>query len=465
MPEFLWYFGNKSEKYSKECLNANKATEVSGMLVNYENDDETPKTKKDKKAIDTGYKISGWLGTVDKQEHIDEELNTIAIFAHGKLVHEDLLKDLKEGGLFTKYLIGEIDADFLDDDPNQDIITSARQSLKEDDPKFELLKNNVKRHVKNIGSKWIPWRNELKGNEALKRPSIRDWYETIEGRDRQKQAKELLGKIEAGEYPDQDTKKEIYKGTLVGFHRLALTDQLRLLDNLETEKDFDQFSKIFGEIIEVERVDYYNITKTRLKIIDKLQDLVDGDHKERVIQEHLFNALWLVDQSWDQARTNLRMEERVTTAFKKVEGRLTDEELKARLDIRYQDISGKHVIIELKRYSANVQFQPLMAQISKYRSALRKCLEVEYPNSHKDMPIEVICITGKKPRSEEPAEVDEHHLRAYNTRIITYNEIITNAFDTYRDYLKANERLSGLVTILNDIDKDFAIDEKSNIEE
>jgi hypothetical protein len=449
--EFLWYFGAESKKYVGDCPNANRVTLVSDVLSVGEND------------RDTGYRISGWLGTVDGQEHIDEESNTIAIFAHGKLVHEDLLKDLKEGGIFTKYLIGEIDADFLDDDPNNDSITSARQSVKEDDPRFGILKENVKRHVKSVGLKWGPWRKELKANEVLQtRPSIRAWYETIKGKDRQKQAKELLGKIESGEYPDQETKKEIYKGTLVGFHRLSLTDQLSLLNKLETERDFELFSQLFGEIIEVERVDYYNITRSRLLVIEKLKEIVDSNKKEKVIQQHIFEALWLIDSSWDQAMSNTRMEERVTTEFKRVEDKLTDDELKARLDIRYQHISEKHVIIELKRFSANVDFQTLMIQVSKYRTALRKSLKAYFPNFHESMPIEVVCVTGRRPHSEESAETDEQMLRALNTRIITYDEILTTAFNTYRAYLQANERLSSLVTILNDIDKDFAIDESSD---
>jgi hypothetical protein len=76
-------------------------------------------------------------------------------FSWGKLIHEDILKDIKEGGVFTKYLIGEIRADFLDSDDEEDMATSDRQSLKENDPRFELIKAYIQNDIlKVIQSKW-----------------------------------------------------------------------------------------------------------------------------------------------------------------------------------------------------------------------------------------------------------------------------------------------------------------------
>src|SRR5690606_25584158 len=111
--------------------------------------------------VERGYRVSGWIGTVDKQENIDDETNTIVVFAHGKLIHEDVLSDLKEGRVFTKYIIGEIDAEFMDDNEAEDIVTSARQSVKQNDPRYEALKDYVKRVLNQIGNRWTGLRNEV----------------------------------------------------------------------------------------------------------------------------------------------------------------------------------------------------------------------------------------------------------------------------------------------------------------
>src|SRR6266446_5832725 len=118
--EYIWLIGEDSEKYAALCTNLKSKESLKG------------KVGKEK-----SYKVSGWVGTFDEQKSIEEGNNTIVIQAWGKIVHEDILKDLKEGGLFTKYLIGEIRADFLDLDDQPDIVTSDRQRLKENDPRFQ----------------------------------------------------------------------------------------------------------------------------------------------------------------------------------------------------------------------------------------------------------------------------------------------------------------------------------------
>ncbi len=60
--------------------------------------------------------------------------------SRGKLIHEDLLSAVKATGVYSKYLMGEIHADFVDDDKADDIATSDRQSLKENDERFIALK-------------------------------------------------------------------------------------------------------------------------------------------------------------------------------------------------------------------------------------------------------------------------------------------------------------------------------------
>ncbi|MDQ3301955.1 MAG: ATP-binding protein, partial [Actinomycetota bacterium] len=105
--------------------------------------------------------MTGWIGTVDEQKSIDEENNAITIFAHGKLIHEDVLGDLKEGGIFSKYLIGEIYADFMDANDEDDIVTSGRQSVKQDDERYEKLRELVRKSIKTIQNRWSGLRNDV----------------------------------------------------------------------------------------------------------------------------------------------------------------------------------------------------------------------------------------------------------------------------------------------------------------
>lgn len=431
--QYLWYFGNASQHFKEICSNA----------VDTRHTPATVDSEKD-------FQISGWIGTVKKQNQIYEAINGIVIFANGKLVHENLLKDMKEGGVFTKYIIGEIDADYLDSD-DEDIITSARQSLLEDHPRFIQLKKFVQKGViREIGTNWQRWRREAGARKTLTdRPNIKRWYDRLEG-DQKDQAKNLFGKIEALDEVNEADKKEFYKSSIFAFERLAITHQLSILNNLETERDFERISEIFGNLTDLARVHYYDIAKMRVNIIKKFKELVDENTKEKVIQKHIFNSLWLLDPSWERAATNSRMEETVKKEFDKVADKLSDEEKKARIDIRYQTVAGKHVIIELKRYSVPTNIYELLAQMKKYKNALQKCLP-RFGDAYNNMAIETISITGKRPRTDDVDRL----LIADGARWMTYDDLIENALNSYQDYLKAEKRISELVQIIESIDEDF----------
>ena len=282
------------------------------------------------------------------------------------------------------------------------------------------------------------------------RKNIKRWYDQLEG-DQKDSAKELLGKIEALEAGEAD-KKELYKASMLAFERLSITQKLSILNRLETEKDFKLISKIFGDLMELARVLYYDIAKGRVEIIKRFKETVDKDKKERVIQEHIFNALWLLDPSWELATTNMRMEETVTREFKKIDADLTDAERKARIDIRFQTVSGINVIIELKRYSVPVDVHDLGKQISKYKNALQKCLDEKFPDKPKR--IEIFCIMGSRPSGGDDDTV-KNHLAAYSARYMTYDELIDNALNSYQEYLNAEKRISELASIIDSLDEDF----------
>ena len=433
--EYLWYFGNESKRFGDLCRNLEGQANCRSAEVN----------------ANGNYRVRGWIGTVKKTTQVNEDTNNIVIFANGKLVHQDILGGMQEGGIWTKYIIGEIDADFLDKNAEDDMITSSRQTVNEDDPRYKLLIDFLKIGViREIASSWKRLRKASAAKDVLaKRKNIKRWLERFEG-DQYDYAYDLLGRVETLDVDVESEKLPLFRAIMYAFERLAVTQQLSILNSLETTKDFELISSIFGNLTDLTRVHYYDIAKVRVELIKKFQRLVDDDKKERVIQEHIFRALWLLDPSWERAASNARMEETVMKEFDRVTNRLSDEEKRARIDIRYQSVSGSHVIVELKRYSRPVEFYSLLSQLRKYKDALQKCLSSKF-GSFAHLPIATVCITGSRDLSEE----EERHLITANVRWLTYDELIQNALMSYSEYLKAEKRISDLVQIIDSIDEDF----------
>ncbi len=70
------------------------------------------------------------------------------------------------------------------------------------------------------------------------------------------------------------------------------------------------------------------------------------------------------------------------TEFAEIDARLTNEQQAGRIDIRYRTAAGKHLIIELKRYSVSVLTSDIIRQIGKYPTALQNAFGA-VPNEHR----------------------------------------------------------------------------------
>ncbi len=431
--QFLWYFGKESAWCKSLCTNAVKTFELD-PLIN----------------VSKNYKVSGWIGTVDEAKNDDDLNNTIVIYAHGKLIQEDILKEFKEGGVYTKYLIGDIEAEFLDLDGEDDIVTSDRQSVKEDDERFIELAEFIHKVLKTIQNLWSGLRYDIGTQVAFQNPILKEWYGTLQG-DNRTYARQLFGKIESLKITDSKSKIELYKASILAFEKLALANTLSVLNSLETTTDFEVLKALFGGIDDIEAAHYYQIVKGRIQVLKMFEEIVP-ESKEQIIQTYIFDHLWLLDASWERAAANHRVEQSVTKEFAKIDAGLSDEEKSGRIDIRYRSAAGKHIIIELKKYDKKVNVYDLMEQVNKYQTALEKCLNAVEP--HQRHVVESICIIGSPPSPTDRPQMVEDSLRAARSRFILYDTLIAQTYDSYKDYLEAQKKISSLISLIDRLDED-----------
>ena len=415
--QFVWYLGEASRWAADAAENATTKT-VLDDVVNTE------------EPLAEQFRVQGWIGTVDKPGDLEENDNVIVLLARGKLIQEDVLSQFQEAGVYANYIVGEIHADFLDEDDREDIVTSDRQRIKEDDPRYERLKTYLREQViARIRKEWTDLRLAQGVKKARENPVLAEWLGQYQG-DLRKQAETILAKVETFKFQDDEAKKELYKSSVLAFERLALRSAISKLEALETQEEFETLAKLFDDIDELEAAHYYQIVKTRLQVLRKFADILP-DAKERVVQTYLFNHLWLLDPSWERASTNRRVEESVGREFAAVTDKLTPEQRSGRLDIRYKTAAGKHIIIELKRYDRSVGVYELSEQVGKYISALRTCLIEQYQEMNPD--IEAICVIGSQP--SDWSVTTERILSSMNARYITYDVLIRQTQESYAEYL------------------------------
>ena len=401
--------------------------------------------------INDSYHISGWIATAEKPSDLGEN-NKISIVSRGKLAQEDILASYGEGGVYASYIIGEIQADFLDSDDEKDISTSNRQQYIEDDERYQALKAHIFKLLKNVKNKWTDLRKE-KATERVTNssPVIKEWYEGLSTSSR-KYAKKLFAVIETMHFDGDDEKKrEFLRYGILAFERLKISEKLESIDNDDLISDLLRFGEVFADLQEIEASLYWEIANERVKVIRSLADSCDTNAKEKVLQKHIYDNLWLLNPSWERAtRGSERLEQSVAKEFKDLESNLSEEERTGRLDIRYRNTSGVHVIVELKRYQPTykVDVYDLHRQIDKYRNALKKCLKAI---GRENEPITAICIIGEGVLPPEMSLEEANNKLAGSGRIIIYDMLIHNALESYSEYLEREAKVGKLRALIDQI--------------
>lgn len=435
--QYLWTFGDAGLRCRDAARN----------LVEHE--------EREGSVDDTGYVMDGWIATAFKSGQLKdpdtrESLNNLVVMVRGKLAQEDILEEFGEGGLYTKYLFGEVHADFLDLDDEDDIATTSRQRLIEEDPRYRALKNKLNAELKWIESRWTQLRNQQGTDEALMFPQIKEWFGCLDG-DQKKSAERLFGRINQLPIEDDDQKRQLFVSGVLAFESLKLRSMLHRLDEVSTE-NLEALGDVFIQLDDLEASAYYQIAKDRLQVIRKLTNLVDDNAKEKALQKHLYKHLWLLDPSWERATHTAHMEKGVRTALDAVYGNLTEEQKSSRLDIYYCTTGNKHVIIELKRANRVLTTNTLHAQISKYYSATEQVLDA---NGKGNEPIEVICVIGRRLSDWDESPTGESRsretLEANNARVVTYDSLIENALKAYQDYVDRGEEAGRVYKLIQEI--------------
>ncbi len=395
--------------------------------------------------------VNGWIGLVKESGSLQsgsDNLNKISVLSRGKVAQEDILDTFREGGLYTKYVIGELEADFLDSTENEDIATSSRQNFIQSDQRFIQLIKFVEEELKFLSSERAKIKDEEGVERAQEIPALKDWYNSL-GTDSRNEAKKLFGKINQIA-TDEVHRKTLYKHGVLAFEHLQHKKKITQLEQLDLE-NLETVVKLFSELDDIEATWYHEITGGRLDMIRKLSQDVTDDVLEKIIQEHIYTHLWLLDPSWDRATETPTMEQTVAKSFRKVSGKLTSEERKGRLDIRYKKTSGKHVIIELKRSSVTISSNQLMDQVDKYVQALKKQLRA----ANESASVEVICLVGKDLSDWEDSErrqTSERSMEARNIRVVTYQQLIKDAEASYQSYLEKEQDRGRIRDLLDSIE-------------
>lgn len=437
--QFVWRYGSKGATAAARCTAAAENAPRRGTVH----------------VKGRPFQVDGWIGTVETSTDLKDgkdNLNKILMMVRDKVAEEDLLERFPEGGVYTKYLIGELHADWLDDDELRDIATSGRQRIVEDDPRFEAILGWLQTELKFVENNW----SDLRGRESIKLatkefPPIAKWYGQLGGGE-QTMARGLLGRVYKATAGQLVERRELIKHVILGFETLRLKGELAAFDRLGPD-EAEAVARIIGKLDSIDATLYYQLVKGRLEIIEALGKAVDKNEKEKVIQRYIYDHLWLLSPSWDRATDLPMLEAKVSKGFDAITKDLPEEVRAGRVDIKYRRTSGTHVIVELKRPNVSITTEEIIGQTRKYKTVLREILDA---TGKQNDPIEIACILGDFPtdwKLKGGREAGENALRTYNIRVVLYDTLIEEAYEQYREYFEKHAEKGLIFSVVKELDE------------
>lgn len=408
--------------------------------------------------LDDGTKlpVKGWVAYAE-QPYSNVEVAGVRIYARGKLVSCTRDFGLKAGftGEFTirSYLVGVVNADWLDLDDGEDLIQSGRQDIlwaSEIGTAFQKWGQDL---LKNLGKKsWSPVRERTweifmeKSNieeEAKNRFKDKVVFESA-----MKMAK-IIGRVASRgalkERPEYvDGLKELV--LTVAPHKM-IVDKLAEVEEALPDRPLEAIAKIFNDVKLAEAASLGQIAIERVDAIKGMEARLSPEvtTDEPTLQKLLEGAPWLINPEWTMLQANKTFEN-MRLAFERwwqkefgvpvtTSAFTSKGEERKRPDFIMLHIGGNIEIVEIKRPGhalTDKEFERLLG----YFQNMEKFLELHedfkaiFPKVH----VTLVC---------DKLNLDPTHMEAYNSlrtsnnlKKKTWEELLNDTKNVHVDFIE-----------------------------
>lgn len=428
--EFVYYFGTELEEIKRRFPNIPENNF-------YKEDDE----------FFTNYSISGWLGTVEIPSQLlaDENISIsgVTVYIHGKLADEDILRDKLKNRITNSYFLGEVNADFLQNE-EEDPVLSSREGLNKEIPNVKLLIEKLSKISNKLNSSW----NDLRANRGIEKldfldkmfstdSALRTTFE-VYNNEQQKQAAKLAQRVFDNDEKYSDAEYRVYGQAI-----FALVNNKVINDiTIDTDKDtFGEILKKFYSLFEKTELNAALRIKSniedRISVINKLKKIIDDEEIEAVFEEHLAKNPWLINQYWDKPSNEIVIE--TQNKYKVI---IQEQKVSGRTDIITKVADEPYPIIcELKREKVTAYSTPEISEITNQIYKYRRFISNEINRSNNPLrisntnDIKAYFICGEKSK-EKLEDLDLTELKNNNIELKTYQEIIRQAERVYSDRVR-----------------------------
>jgi Histidine kinase-, DNA gyrase B-, and HSP90-like ATPase len=258
--------------------------------------------------------VSGWLALA-KDAYKDEETTGVRIYARGKIVGwtRDFEQPAGYTGEFTmrSYLVGEVNAEWLDLDDGEDLVKTDRQGIIWDSEYGDAFRSWGAALIKEMGKLSRKPRRERVSEIFLETSRIEErakqQFEDPEVVEAALELASTIGGFAAeDELGDDSYVDDVAKFILSVAPHTALMKAFKAFDSAVSSRKVTQadLRTLFGKTRVAELASYGLIARERVQAIKNLEKLVLEESNETDFQNLIADAPWLIEPTWSVISEN-----------------------------------------------------------------------------------------------------------------------------------------------------------------
>jgi len=441
-PNFKLYINNDILDLTKHFFYANVEYVYS---INYTNDEIKKKfpqvnTNNIKIKNPLNDKLKGWVASVDLPKTLRSEdgtrLTGVTIYINGKLADENILKNIIDDRVTNSYIIGEVNADYLENQEN-DPVLSSREGLNQELENVIELRDYLRDLRNDLIDNWNEMRasREIEKQDyittAISKPENRIYYEKLDENTKKrfhKYAQKLF------DQPDpKNTQEKIIDILFSALIQIVNNEEfLNLLEkeNIKEEELLSYIQKLFNLTEINHSLRLRDGVKNKLSVISKLKEHIANEEIESSFEVLLSKNPWLINPYWENHKT---LYTQIWYTYLGIDN--SDPE-RLRTDIIIEVSDERYpIIVELKRDKATKYSTPnaleVQNQIYKYRRAIAQKIQENEGIDVRADDIKAYFICGTKALHELRQNTsDMDLLNKNNIQIMSYETMVNTASKT-----------------------------------
>lgn len=382
---------------------------------------------------------------ITTKDTIKEAFKGITLYARGKLANNPEFYDVKLSNSHAySYMSGEIHIDYMDEDTEDDYISTARNSLIWENEEARILKVHLQEVIKKIGKDWRNKRINARDKELREDHGINTtWYETTmqSGHDR-KLAKKITDIVLASNMEANKT-KELLNYVEGAFEFQVFKDYA---SDIEDNINGDKLLKLLQDWEVIEHKEHYRLALGRIETINKFKSLIKADTKEvgglDSMHKFLNTFPWILEPRISSFEDEITYKKLLLDNFPE---NTTLDINDRRIDFLCKNFGDTLYILEIKR-SKKIIGKDELLQLQEYYEFVQANIQENNSDRAKYSHVKAYII-GKSLKDDQFVRAKMNTLENNDMHFLSYDTMLDQAEQYHREFIEAYEKTNKLTQI------------------